>query len=80
MLSLLQRTLALLIAEALGAKHVDLGLTDSCAESGLKAMEVDWAGWAGTERSGWRWPPDPQKGHVGPPRSNQNGSSARVVL
>ena len=32
-----------LIAEAPGARHGDLGLTDSCVESDKKAELADWA-------------------------------------
>ena len=69
-----------LMDEAPGAKHVDLGLTDSCEGFDWTAVWARWAGWACTGESGSTWPLDPKPGHVGPPWSNQNDSPAWVVL
>ena len=47
MLPLSQRHCSL-ISEVLGARHGDLGLTDSCVEPDCRVESAQWAGWAGT--------------------------------
>ena len=49
-----------LIAVDLGARHVGLGLTGSCAGSGWMAETPSWVGWANTVGSDWTLPVDPR--------------------